>query len=127
MSLGVLVMKYKFLDMLKAWLKTLCSSDAKKTTLHSPWQEYETLSLIPLEELEEMIKKEQQEATQKREAFSNVTLETKQGTTENAGGPHIADLSSNYPMPPVITCFTIDDAVDPNLRITHYPPSNALH
>ncbi len=123
MSLGVLVMKYKFFDMLKTWLKTLSSSDAKKTTLHSPWQEYETLSLIPLEELEEMIKKEQQEAKQKLDTFSDVMLET----TENAEGPHIADLSSNYPMPPVITCFTIDDSVDPNLRITHYPPSNALH
>lgn len=127
MSLGVPIMKHKFIDMLKTWLKTLSSSDVKKTTVHSPWQEYETLSLIPLEELEEMIKKEEQEtkATQKRDALSDMRLET--NTTESAEGPHIADLSSNYPMPPVITCFTIDDSVDPNLRITHYPPSNALH
>lgn len=128
MSLGVPIMKHKLIDMLKTWLNAL-SGDTKKTTLRSPWKDYEALSLIPLEELEEMIKKEEQEvqAKQKRAVFSDVMMETTQSSAESNEGPHVADLSSAHHPIPVITCFTIDDSVDPNLRITHYPPSNALH
>lgn len=40
---------------------------------------------------------------------------------------YVADLSTGYCLPLLITCFTADESSDPNLRITHYPPSNALH
>lgn len=121
-------MNKQFFHKIKAWFKALTH---RKQIIDSPWQEFETLSLVPLEEIEEMIKKEEQKhsvetqqetqtKSSKREALSQVTHESQD--------PHVADLSHHYEtLPTVITCFSDEDGGDPNLRITHYPPSNALH
>lgn len=105
---------------LKAWVKSLLP--AKSQEMNSPWEDYETLSLVPLEEIEEMVKQEaiQQEKRTKRETLTTRTHEAK-------SDPHVADLTCYETLPTVITCFSHDDNNDPNQRITHYPPSNLLH
>lgn len=101
-------MKSSLLSLLKK-IKSLFSSYS------SPWTEYEELRLLPLESEFPSVQKtpsKPKNAEDKKEALSD---------------PHVADLSNQYPNPPLITCYTLDGEQDPNARITHYPPSNILH
>lgn len=122
-----------FFHRIKAWLKSLTKS--KPEVMDSPWQEYETLSLVPLEEIEEMVKDElakKQAAKQEKEKTYDTQLPNRDAlssvTHTTSSAPHVADLSHHYTtLPTVITCFSTEEEGDPNMRITHYPPSNALH
>lgn len=121
---------------LNKWLKKVLSQShmMNEKEVDSPWPEYEELALLPLDELEQMI---EQEAAKERATLDKVHAKTVENldssqntcnTIEKVQAPHIADLSQKFPNPPLIQCYTIDsEDTDPNLRITHYPPSNSLH
>lgn len=128
--------KTKTKNAFKKWLdKITQKARTQAEIIDSPWPEYEELSLLPLDELEEMVEKEAAkeaemiaEKTQKILESEHSALESHVSKEIKPQDPHIADLRNNYPNPPLIQCYTADgDGGDPNLRITHYPPSNSLH
>ena len=104
-------MKSKFLAKLKAWFKS--HSQKHLEAFKSHWEAYEVLPpVIPTVEAE---------STHKRNELNALSHETQ------SQDPHIADLSSHYSLPTLITCVATEETSDVNQRITHYPPSNALH
>ena len=105
--------------------------------LDSPWSDYEELSLLPLDELEKIIEKEAEKeereieraTTQAKIDSLSEVVDLEQKNTQSITETYIADLSGNQRHQlPLVTCYTHEDEQqDPNLRITHYPPSNCLH
>ena len=125
-------MKLNWLKNCVSWLRNRVKlSLARRSVTANP---HEPLSLVPLEEIEDMIKKELDEKEKRSQSTRSYDgLERRKHMSMSAvshktGNPHVADLSSHHEaLPVVITCVTVDDTSDPNLKITHYPPSNVLH
>lgn len=110
----------------------------KNKDLDSPWSDYDELSLLPLDELEKMVKDEAEKEAREIErattqakinALSEV-VNLEPAESQNKLEPYVVDLSGNQTNNhlPLVTCYTREnEQQDPNLRITHYPPSNCLH
>ena len=104
--------------------------------MDSPWADYEELSLLPLDELEKMVEEEAEKesaeieraTTQAKIDALTEVVDLEQNLSDKKLETYVADLSHHQPTLPLVTCYTHEDEIqDPNLRISHYPPSNRLH